>query len=108
MYTSCMSSHHLLREARRRAGLTQAELGERTGKAASAISRWERAQVQPSLESLRSLIGAAGFDLVISLSPTDDHDLALIRRSLVRSPAERMAEMVAAVRALEAMAAASA
>jgi transcriptional regulator with XRE-family HTH domain len=106
MYYDCMSSHRLLREARRRAGLTQAELGERVGRAPSAISRWERGEVEPSLESLRFLIRAAGFDLVIGLNPTDDHDLVLIRRSLARSPAARMAELVTAVQALDAMAAA--
>ena len=106
MYTTLVRSHRLLREARRRAGLSQAELGERAGKAASAISRWERAGTEPSLETLRGLIRAAGFDLVIGLAPADDHDLALIRRSLARTPEERLAEMVGAVRALESMAAA--
>ncbi|MEX2624671.1 MAG: helix-turn-helix transcriptional regulator [Acidimicrobiia bacterium] len=99
-----MASSHLLREARRRAALSQAELGERAGKAASAISRWEIASTKPSFETLRQLIRAAGFDLVVGLVAADDHDLALIRRSLTRSPEERLAEMVSAVRALESMA----
>ena len=98
-----MTLSRLLVEARKRAGLTQAELGERAGVAPSAISRWERGEVEPSFERVRDTIRAAGFDLVVSILRADDHDLALIRRSLARSPAERLAEMVAAVRALESM-----
>lgn len=98
-----MASGHLLREARRRAGLSQAQLGERAGKAASAISRWERAGSEPSLETLRALVRAAGFDLVVGMVGADDHDLALIRRSLARTPEERLVEMVQAVRALDSM-----
>jgi transcriptional regulator with XRE-family HTH domain len=98
-------SYHVLKEARRRAGLTQAQLGERAGKAASAISRWERAGSEPSLETLRQLVRAAGFELTVALAPSDDHDLTLIRRSLRQTPQARLAEMVQAVRALNSMAA---
>ena len=100
-------SHHLLREARLRPGLTQTQLAERAGKAASAISRWERAGAQPSLETLRQLVKAAGFELTAVLAPSDEHDLTLIRRSLRQTPQARLAEMVQAVRALESMAAAA-
>jgi transcriptional regulator with XRE-family HTH domain len=95
----------LILETRRRAGLAQAELGARVGKAASAIGRWERGEVEPSFETLRQIIRAAGFELAVSLYPADDHDLALIRRGLRRSPPERMADLVTAVRALDAMSA---
>lgn len=98
-----MASGHLLREARRRAGLSQAQLGELAGKAGSAISRWERAGSEPSLETLRALVRAAGYDLVIGVVTADDHDLALVRRSLARSPEVRLAELVQAVRALDSM-----
>jgi hypothetical protein len=37
--------------------------------------------------------------------PADDHDLALIRRSLNRTPVERMTELMGAVQALDAMSA---
>jgi len=99
-----MSAAHLIREARRRAGLTQSELGARSGRAGSAISRWERREVEPSLATLRELVNAAGYELVIGLAPSDDHDLGLVRRSLRQDPADRLAEMVAAVRALDQMA----
>jgi DNA-binding XRE family transcriptional regulator len=47
-----MVSGDLLREARRRAGLSQAELARRAGKPTSVIGRWERGEVKPSLETL--------------------------------------------------------
>lgn len=53
--------------------------------------------------TLRALVRAAGYDLVVGVVRADDHDLALIRRSLARSPEERLVEMVQAVRALDSM-----
>ena len=97
------TSRHLIREARLRAGLTQAQLGARSGKAHSAISRWERGEVEPSFETVHQLVRAAGFDLVVGMAPLDDHDLALIRRSLAMTPAERLSDLVAVARSLEKM-----
>jgi transcriptional regulator with XRE-family HTH domain len=95
-------SGDLLREARLRAGLSQAELARRAGKPTSVIGRWERGEVRPSLETLRELIRAAGLELGFTLSnaDADDHDLALIRRSLARSPAERFAHGQRAAQAI--------
>lgn len=90
-----------------RAGLTQTQLGRRAGKAPSAISRWESGDVEPSFESLRSLIRATGYDLTIGLAAADDHDIALIRRCLARAPHERLDDLVTTVRALSSMARAS-
>ena len=84
--------------------MTQAELGRRAAVAPSAIGRWERGEVAPSLETLRSLIRATGHDLGLGVAAADDHDLALIRRSLNRKPAERLADLVGTVRALRRMA----
>jgi len=102
-----MISSILLKEARLRSGLTQTELGARMGKAASAIGRWERGEVKPSLETLRHSIRAAGFELTLGLAVADDHDAALIRRCLSQPPAERLANLVSAVRAISAMAVAA-
>ena len=98
-----MVSAQLLREARLRAGLTQAELAARAGVAASAIGRWERGEAGPSLERIVALVRAAGFDLTFSITPSDPHDRVLIRRSLRQSPPERLAELVGAVRQLDEM-----
>ncbi len=100
-----MISANLIREARLRAGLSQAGLAARAGKRASAIGRWERGEVEPSLETVVQLIRAAGLELAFSLTPADPHDRVLIRRSLGQEPPERLADMVDAVRTLDEMAA---
>jgi len=79
----------LLREARLRAGLSQAEVAARAGKARSAIGRWERGEVQPSFETLRELIRACGFDIGYRLVRYDDSSRSLVEESLRLTPAER-------------------
>jgi len=106
LYSIDMISGELLREARLRAGITQAALGRRVGAAASAIGRWERGDVTPSLETLRFLIRATGNELTLAIAPADEHDLALIRRSLAREPAERLSDLVGVVRTIRRMTAA--
>ena len=63
------SAADLLREARRRAGLTQAELGRRAGVAQSVISAYESGGRQPSLPVLLDLVAATGHALDASLVP---------------------------------------
>jgi transcriptional regulator with XRE-family HTH domain len=89
-----MVSADLLREARLRAGLTQAELGRRVGKPASVISRWERGAVQPSLETLRALIRACGLELTFRLANYDDSYVEFIERYLELTPTERVRSAV--------------
>jgi transcriptional regulator with XRE-family HTH domain len=100
-----MVSGDLLVEARRRAGLSQAELGRRSGVPASLIGRYERYEVTPSLERLRSLLRAAGFELSIRLAKVDEsnHDQVLIERELLRTPAERLRRGLVAGRRLAAL-----
>lgn len=49
-----------LREARERANLTQAELADRSGVPAAAISHFEGAKRKPSFANLRKLADALG------------------------------------------------
>ena len=93
-----MVSGDLLKEARLRAGLTQAELGARLGKAQSVIARWERDDVSPSLETLRGAVRACGFDLAFSMSKFDDSNVTIIDQHLRMTPAERFADLMARVR----------
>ena len=51
-----VTSGTLIRQARMRAGLSQVQLSERSGKDRAQIARWERDVVQPSLETLRELL----------------------------------------------------
>ena len=55
---STMLEVQLLREARRRAGLTQRELADRLGTTQSSIARMESGVVSPTFATLRSAIEA--------------------------------------------------
>lgn len=101
-----MLSGDLLVEARRRAGISQAELGRRSGVAPSLIGRYERYEVTPSVERLRELLRACGIELSIRLAIVDasDHDRVLIERELRRTPAERLRRGLAAGRAFRSLA----
>ena len=59
------SSALLLRDARRRAGLTQVELASRAGVAQSVISAYESGRRQPALPTLAALVDATGFELTV-------------------------------------------
>jgi uncharacterized protein len=61
------SAQGLLRRARLRAGLSQAELAARAGVAQSVISAYEADRRQPALSTLARLIEAAGYDLVVDI-----------------------------------------
>jgi transcriptional regulator with XRE-family HTH domain len=84
-------SSDLLREARLRAGLSQAELARRTGRAQSGIARWERGDVEPRLSTLVELVRACGLELTVGLAEYDASYLPQIDRMLALTPAERVA-----------------
>jgi predicted nucleotidyltransferase/DNA-binding XRE family transcriptional regulator len=57
----------LLRQARKRAGLSQADLAARAGVTQSVVSAYESGQRQPSVPVLARLIGATGSELTLGL-----------------------------------------
>jgi uncharacterized protein len=66
----------LLRLARAKAGLTQAQLAGRAGVAQSLISAYENGHRQPTLPSLQRLLAAAGLELRTRLEPPDNQSAA--------------------------------
>jgi transcriptional regulator with XRE-family HTH domain len=95
------TSGDLLREARRRAGLTQVQLGSLVGRPQSAIARWENGRVEPSLETLRELIRACGLELSVALYNYDDSYVPFIERNLALTPADRIRHMADVARAMQ-------
>jgi len=89
-----MISGDLIREARLRAGLTQAELGVRLGKPQSVIARWERDDVSPSLETLRTIVRKCGFELTFFMSKFDDSNVTIIDHHLQMTPSQRFADLL--------------
>lgn len=63
----------LLKQARKDAGLTQKQLGEKCGMADSAIRKYESGRVVPKLETLQKLATALGQDVSMFL-PTKGED----------------------------------
>jgi len=57
----------LLRQARKRTGLSQVELAARAGVTQSVITAYESGQRQPAIPALARLIEAAGFELTLGL-----------------------------------------
>ena len=71
LYSPAMgTAAELLREARRRAGLSQVELGRRSGVAQSVVSAYESGARQPSVPMLVRLVNATGSELDIRLAGT--------------------------------------
>lgn len=80
----------LIKEARLRAGLTQAALAARVGRAQPVIARWERGVNEPGLTSVVETIAACGYDLDVRLEARDDADEQLIAYHLAMSPPRRV------------------
>ncbi len=80
----------LVREARRRAGLTQHDLAERAGTTQSAIARLETGRTSPSLDTVQRLVRLCGLELEVALVERDDSDAAQAQRLRGLTPAERL------------------
>ena len=76
-----MEAATLLREVRRRHGLTQRQLAARARTSQAAISRIERGLVSPSVETLARLLDLMGEELRLDAEPIDyGHDHTLFER----------------------------
>lgn len=89
-----MKGGPLIREARKRAGLTQRELAERSLTSQSAIARYESGASEPTFERLTELIEACGLELMVRLGKGDDgHDLGLALLNLRLTPEQRIEQL---------------
>ncbi len=89
-----MRSADLIREARLRAGLTQYDLAERSGRDRSVIARWEQGAVAPSVETLVELVRACGFDLPLELVPYDAAADERLGKNALLSPERRVQRLL--------------
>ena len=80
----------LVREARRRAGLTQRQLADQAGTTQSAIARVESGRTSPSYDAVMRLVALCGFTVDVHLEPDDaQHDLSLAAPLLRMDPQQR-------------------
>jgi len=84
----------LIREARLRAGFSQEELAERSGRDRTVIARWEQGVVAPSLDALVELVRACGFDLPLELVRYDVEPDERIGEIQMLSPERRLDRML--------------
>ena len=86
-----------LRDARRRAGLTQAELAARTGTSQATISAYESGRKRPSVDTLSRLLGAMDQRLAVEPGRGGQPSRAQLRRA-----GRTLAEVLALAEALPA------
>lgn len=91
-----MTTGELIRSARLRADLSQADLAERLGLPSSSIARWETDRVEPGFSTLRRVLQACGFDIPPVLVPfeRDPERDARVQQVRRMNPQERLAEMM--------------
>ena len=85
-----MTAGQLLREARRRHGLTQRQLADRARTSQAAVSRIERDLVSPSVTTLAAWLDLMGEELKLGAEPIDyGHDRTLNEKAVAMSDQER-------------------
>lgn len=77
--------------ARRRAGLTQQQLGHRLGVPQVTIARWESGATEPKFRAVQETVQACELDLTLGLATADEGSWApLIYEQSARQPADRV------------------
>ncbi|MBA2253757.1 MAG: helix-turn-helix domain-containing protein [Chloroflexi bacterium] len=79
----------MLHTARRRSGLTQRQLAQRSGVPQATIARIELGAIQPRTDTLERLLRAAGASLATETRLGEGVDRTQIRERLRMTPAER-------------------
>src|SRR3954453_14666695 len=98
-----MKSAQVIREARLKAGLTQAELAERIGRDRAQIARWEIGGQAPSFENLQAVVQACGFVLKVEIVVPEQTPVldAELETSLLQAPQQRGRGLLDALRRAE-------
>jgi transcriptional regulator with XRE-family HTH domain len=97
-----MDGGSVVREARRRAGLTQRRLAALAGVSQPTIARVEAGVTKPALDEVARLVDACGLELRISIVEPDDSDWSVASANLRLDPAARVRQHQAAIRFAEA------
>jgi transcriptional regulator with XRE-family HTH domain len=91
-----MTAAQIIREARLKAGLTQAELAERLGRERAQVARWEIGGQEPSFANLRAAVEACGFALRVEVAEREATPAldAELERSVPQAPQQRVQAML--------------
>ena len=93
-----MRAGDLVREARRRASLSQRELAERLGTTQSAVARLERGGTEPSFSRVNQAVRACGLELLPQLVAADDSDWSVASTNLTLDTDARVRRHQSALR----------
>ena len=85
-----MKGGYLIKEARKRAGLSQRDLAERMATSQSVIARWESGSRSPTMETVSRALRACGLELDVELLPLDQQDIAMAAQNVRLTPAQRL------------------
>ncbi|HEX5672046.1 MAG TPA: helix-turn-helix transcriptional regulator [Acidimicrobiia bacterium] len=89
-----MTGASIVREARRRRGISQAELARRLGTTQSAIARLESRRTSPRFETVVAAVRACDLDLHLSVTEPDYDHRRLIEDAFTLSPGQRLHDLV--------------
>jgi transcriptional regulator with XRE-family HTH domain len=98
LYHEGMKAGQIVREARRRAGLTQRRLAEAVGVSQPTVARIESGTTQPSFALVARLVEACGLELGISLAVRDESDWSVASVNLRLGHDARVRQHQAALR----------
>jgi transcriptional regulator with XRE-family HTH domain len=89
----------IIREARLKAGLTQAELAQRLRRDRAQVARWETGGQEPSFENLRAVVDACGFALRVDIAEREDDEAldAELTTTLQQAPQQRVQALLEAL-----------
>lgn len=99
-----MYGGEFIKEARKRAGLTQRELAELLGTTQPVIARWEAGRASPSLERVVEAVRACGLDLAVRVVSRDDEHALWVQQNLRLTPTERLMQLQAGNSAIDRLA----
>jgi transcriptional regulator with XRE-family HTH domain len=89
-----MNGGAIVREARKRRGLSQTELARRLGTTQSAVARLESGRSNPRFDTVVEAVRACGFDLHFNLAEFDAEHRRLIDDALAVSPTRRLSDLL--------------
>lgn len=92
----------MVREARRRAGLTQLQLARRLSTTQSAIARMETGAAEPSFERVLAAVGACGLELHVGIRERETSDWSVAAGNLLLDVDQRVRQHQAALRFIRA------
>lgn len=89
-----MRARDVIVAARRRAGLTQQELGRRLGVPQGTVARWESGATEPKFCAVQEAVSACGLDLTLGFANADEGSWSsLIHEQLRLAPADRVRQL---------------